>query len=142
MFELINYGTLNPFSALDVFSEASSIDKYLFGRQLPAFKTDIRESEDAFILESELPGFSKEEIRVEIKENKLHISAEHKSDSEEKESDNYVRRERSYGSFSRSFNLKGISTDEITASHKDGVLCVILPKEKHKEDSGRILEIN
>ena len=142
MFELINYGTLRPFSAFDVFNEASSIDKYFFGRQLPAFKTDIRESEDAFIIESELPGFSKDEIRVEIKENKLYISAEHKSDGEEKDGENYVRRERAYGSFSRSFNLKGISEDEITASHKDGVLSIVLPKEKRKEDSGRILEIN
>jgi HSP20 family protein len=117
-------------------------EKHFFGRQLPAFKTDIRETENAYILDAELPGFSKEDIHAEVRNGYLTIHAEHKSENEEKdEKNNYIRRERSYGSFSRSFDLEGIKSDEITASYKDGVLSLTLPKEETKQTEGRRLEI-
>ena len=117
-------------------------EKHFFGRQLPAFKTDIRETENSYILDAELPGFSKEDIHAEVRNGYLTIHAEHKSENEEKdEKNNYIRRERSYGSFSRSFDLEGIKSDEITASYKDGVLSLTLPKEETKQTEGRRLEI-
>ena len=143
MFELTPYARGNrSFAAYDPFKEMEDFEKHFFGRQLPAFKTDIRETENAYILDAELPGFSKEDIHAEVRNGYLTIHAEHKSENEEKdEKNNYIRRERSYGSFSRSFDLEGIKSDEITASYKDGVLSLTLPKEETKQTEGRRLEI-
>ena len=126
----------NPFKAMDEF------EKSFFGHQLPAFKTDIRETEQAYILEADLPGFSREDIHAEVRNGYLTIHAEHKSESESKdEKNNYIRRERSYGSFTRSFDLDGINSDEISASYKDGILTLTLPKATQKVEEGRRLEI-
>ena len=143
MFELTPYARGNhSFAAYDPFKEMEDFEKHFFGRQLPAFKTDIRETENSYILDAELPGFSKEDIHAEVRNGYLTIHAEHKSENEEKdEKNNYIRRERSYGSFSRSFDLEGIKSDEITASYKDGVLSLTLPKEETKQTEGRRLEI-
>ena len=143
MFELTPYARGNhSFAAYDPFKEMEDFEKHFFGRQLPAFKTDIRETENAYILDAELPGFSKEDIHAEVRNGYLTIHAEHKSENEEKdEKNNYIRRERSYGSFSRSFDLEGIKSDEITASYKDGVLSLTLPKEETNQTEGRRLEI-
>lgn len=143
MFELTPFVRGNRFfTAYDPFKEMEEIEKRFFGRQLPTFRTDIRENEDSYILEAELPGFSKEDIHAEIKDGYLTIRAERKSESEEKnEKDNYLRRERSYGSFVRSFELEGIKSEEITASYKDGILSVNLPKEKPEVKEARRLEI-
>jgi HSP20 family protein len=143
MFELTPYARGNhSFAAYNPFKEMEDFEKHFFGRQLPAFKTDIRETENAYILDAELPGFSKEDIHAEVRNGYLTIHAEHKSENEEKdEKNNYIRRERSYGSFSRSFDLEGIKSDEITASYKDGVLSLTLPKEETKQTEGRRLEI-
>lgn len=143
MFELTPFVRGNRFfTAYDPFKEMEEIEKRFFGRQLPTFRTDIRENEDSYILEAELPGFSREDIHAEIKDGYLTIRAERKSESEEKnEKDNYLRRERSYGSFVRSFELEGIKSEEITASYKDGILSVNLPKEKPEAKEARRLEI-
>lgn len=143
MFELTPFVRGNRFfTAYDPFKEMEEIEKRFFGRQLPTFRTDIRENENSYILEAELPGFSKEDIHAEIKDGYLTIRAERKSESEEKnEKDNYLRRERSYGSFVRSFELEGIKSEEITASYKDGILSLNLPKEKPEVKEARRLEI-
>jgi len=103
-------------------------------------KTDIRETENAYILESDLPGFSREDIHAEIKDGYLTIRAEHKSENENK-NESYLRRERSYGSFSRTFDLDGIDAEAITASFKNGVLTLELPKMQKKDEEARKVEI-
>ena len=129
-------GSYDPFRAMD------ELERSFFGRQLPAFRTDVREVENAYILEAELPGFSKEDIKAEIKDGYLTISAEHRSEKDKKdENSNYIRRERTYGSYTRTFDLSGIKSDGISASYKDGILSLTLPKEEVKVDTGRSLEI-
>lgn len=96
---------------------------------LPAFRTDIRDAGDKFILEAELPGFEKEDIKLDLKDGILTISAEHNENNDQKdEKGNYIRRERRYGSFSRSFDVTGIDENGITAAYKNGVLELSLPK--------------
>ena len=143
MFELTPFVRGNhSFTAYDPFKEMEEFEKSFFGRQLPAFKTDIRETEHEYILEADLPGFSKDDIHAEVRNGYLTIRAEHKSDAKEKdEKNNYIRRERSYGSFARSFDLSGIKSNEITASYKDGVLSLTLPKAEAESEEGRMLEI-
>ena len=143
MFELTPFGRNNHVASFyDPFKAMEDFEKSFFGHQLPAFKTDIRETENAYVLDAELPGFSKEDIHAEVRNGYLTIHAEHKSENEEKdEKKNYIKRERSYGSFTRSFDLDGINSDEISAAYKDGILTLTLPKATTKVEEGRRLEI-
>ncbi|MBM3163431.1 MAG: Hsp20/alpha crystallin family protein [Chlorobi bacterium] len=94
----------------------------------PAFKVDISEDDTAFHIDAELAGLSKEQIALNIEDDMLTIKAERKQESEEKKKD-YHRIERTYGSFSRSFNLgEMIDQENISADFDNGVLHVTLPK--------------
>ncbi len=96
---------------------------------LPAFRTDIRDAGDRFVLEAELPGFNKEDISLDLKDGILTIRAEHREDKDEKDKQgNYIRRERRFGSFSRSFDVTGIDEGGITAAYNNGILELNLPK--------------
>ena len=96
---------------------------------LPAFRTDIREAGDKFVLEAELPGFNKEDIKLDVKDGILTITAEHSENKDEKdEKGTYIRRERRYGSFTRSFDITGTDESGITATYNNGVLELNLPK--------------
>ena len=93
-------------------------------------------------LEADLPGFKKEDINIELDDTYLTIQAERKSETEEKDkTGSYVRRERSYGSFSRSFDVSGIDVSAIKASYQDGVLKLVLPKKEEIAPAARRLEI-
>jgi HSP20 family protein len=140
MFGLTPFRSNFYVSAYDPFKEMEEFERRFFGQRTPALKTDIRETENAYILESDLPGFSREDIRAEIKNGYLTIRAERKSESENS-NESYLRRERSYGSFSRTFDLDGIDAEAITASFKDGVLTLELPKLAPKKEEARSVEI-
>lgn len=102
--------------------------------ELPAFRTDIRDTGESYILEAELPGFKKEDITLDLKDGILTITAQHSDSKEEKDSDgSYIRRERRYGSFQRSFDVTGIDEKSITAAYENGVLALTLPKAKPVE---------
>lgn len=89
---------------------------------------DITEGDNEYTVKAELPGVSKEDVRITMQDNILTIRGEKKEEKETKES-NYHRTERSYGSFQRSFTLPThVKSDKIEASHKDGVLTITLPK--------------
>ena len=113
----------------DVFD---NFERKFFGNSsanLPAFRTDIKDADDKFVLEAELPGFDKEDISLDVKDGILTISAQHKEEKEDKdEKGQYIRRERRYGSFSRSFDITGIDEGSITAAYNNGILELNLPK--------------
>lgn len=89
---------------------------------------DITEDNDAFLVTADLPGLTKKDININIKENMLTISGERKTEKKD-ENKNYCRTERRYGAFKRSFQLTDkVIADKITASFKDGVLTVNVPK--------------
>jgi len=104
------------------------------------FKTDIREEADKYVLEAEMPGFSKEDVKIDIEDDYLTLSAERKFEKEDSKS-GYIRRERSYGSFKRSFNIEDADADNITAKYDNGVLILNLPKRGEKTPKTRRLEI-
>ena len=141
MFGLTPFRSNYYVSAYDPFKEMEEFERRFFGQRTPAMKTDIRETENAYILESDLPGFSREDIHAEINNGYLTIRAEHKSENEDK-NESYLRRERSFGSFSRTFDLEGIDADAISASFKNGVLTLELPKLAQKAEEAKKLEIN
>lgn len=89
---------------------------------------DIYETDHALVMKAELPGFSKDDISIELKDNTLFIKGERKRQDEVSES-NYHRTERVYGAFQRSFQLPiTVEHDKIQASYKDGILELHLPK--------------
>jgi len=89
---------------------------------------DIYETDEALILQVELPGLSKDEVSVELKDNTLVLRGERKHSHEVKE-ENYQRMERTYGAFQRSFVLPAtVDQNRVMASFKDGVLELKLPK--------------
>jgi HSP20 family protein len=91
---------------------------------------DIHETDDALILKAELPGFSKDDVHVELHNNRLTLRGERKHEAEVKE-EQYHRRERAYGSFQRSFQLPAtIDQEKVTASFKDGLLELRFPKSE------------
>ncbi len=91
-------------------------------------RVDISETDDEYIVRAEVPGVSKDDIKVTIKENVLTISGEKKQEKETK-NENFHRIERVYGSFSRTFTLPGaVKVDKVEAKFKDGVLTIKLPK--------------
>ncbi len=132
----------DPFSELAEFEDEigrwfEGVDKALRRREkrtaVWAPSVDIKETEKEIIVKADLPGMKKEDIEVSLDNNMLTIKGERKFEKEEKEKD-YVRVERSYGSFYRSFNLGvPVKEDEIKASYKDGVLEIIVPKAEVKE---------
>ncbi|MEG0755906.1 MAG: Hsp20/alpha crystallin family protein [Oscillospiraceae bacterium] len=123
-----------PFERHDdnFFDLFDNFERKFFGNTtaaLPDFRTDIRDTDDKYVLEAELPGFQKEDITLNIKEGVLTIHAEHSENKDEKDDKgNYLRRERRYGSFSRSFDITGIDEAGITAGYNNGVLELTLPK--------------
>lgn len=94
---------------------------------------EVKEEKDHYLMTAELPGLTKDDISVEVKNGLLTISGEKKLEKSEKK-EGYFYSERSYGKFSRSFRLdEDISEENVEASFKEGVLHVTLRKEKGKE---------
>lgn len=120
-------------SSFDPFRELDELERAFFEspaeRKGGQFSTDIRDNGKEYLLEADLPGVKKEDIQLDLTDNILTISAERHSEYEEKDKKgNYVRCERSYGSYQRSFDTTGIDVDKIEAEFKDGVLKLTMPK--------------
>ena len=139
------YG-LTPFekSGFDIFNAFNDFEKNFFGGSMPVntCKTDIRDEGEKYVTEAELPGFTKEDIKLDINGSYLVLTAEHKNEKDEKDDKGkYIRRERSYGSYTRSFDITGVDTENISAEYKDGILKIDLPKKASEEPPVKRLEI-
>ena len=89
---------------------------------------DIRETKEAYLVEAELPGLSKEDVSVTFENGILTLSGERRFEKETEE-ENYRRVERRYGSFSRAFSLpREVDAEGVKATFKDGLLTVTVPK--------------
>ena len=143
MFELVPYSRKRNVTFYNPFDELEEMQRRFFGENaVREFKTDIRDNGESYLLEAELPGFKKEEISVNIEGDTLTIRAERSESTEEKDGKgNFVKRERSYGSFSRSFDMTGIRVEDISAAYEDGILKLTLPKKQETLPTSRKLEI-
>jgi len=89
---------------------------------------DVKETDNSFILTSDIPGLTKKDIKVNVANGKLSISGERTYETDQ-ENDNYHYRERRFGTFDRSFKLPDtVDEEKISASFKNGILIVALPK--------------
>ena len=102
-------------------------------------KCDIYEKDGKCNIEIDVPGFVKKDINIECKNGYLTITAkkEEKHDDNDK---NYIRKERSYGEYSRSFYVGDVDANLINAKFNNGTLCITVPKEE-KQDNKAIIEI-
>jgi HSP20 family protein len=99
---------------------------------LPA--VNIREDDKQFMLDLAVPGIDKKDLKIDINEDVLTVSSESKNESEENR-DGYKRKEFSYASFCRSFQIpENVNKDKIEANYKDGVLTVSLPKDEEEKN--------
>lgn len=106
----------------------------------PMMRADIRETDGGYLIEAEIPGVSKEDIKLDVSDDTLTISVE-RNEQVNEERENYIRKERRFGSCSRSFRLDNVKQDSISAKYSDGVLKVTLPKSGEARSKGRKIEI-
>jgi HSP20 family protein len=92
------------------------------------FRVDLKEVEDSYLIEADLPGIKKEDIALQYVNNYLTITAKRHCNQETKQED-YLRRERRYGEFQRSFYIGNVQEDKVDAAFQDGVLTITLPKK-------------
>ena len=128
----------------EIFGRRPMLPAHGGGRGLGLMRTDVSETEQAYNLEIDLPGFKKEDIKIKLDDGKLTISAEKSEDVEEREDKNgkprkngsrLIRKERHFGSMSRSWYVgDDIKKDDIKASYKNGVLSLTVPKAEPKQE--------
>jgi|YNPMSStandDraft_1061717.scaffolds.fasta_scaffold27024_1 HSP20 family protein len=107
--------------------EFASFDRYP--------KIDMKETDKEIIINAEIPGVDKKDINIDLNENILTISFERKQEKDEKD-EGWRIIERSYGKFSRTITLPCIvKSNEAKATYKDGVLKIVLPKEKDSKSN-------
>ena len=139
-----NLSSYNPFREMEEL-ERNFFDRpfdFFDDHMLSEFKTDIIDHGNEFVLEADLPGFNKDDISLDIDGDVLTIKAERHSEHEEKDKKNdYVRCERSYGSYSRQFDVSEVDTDHIKAKYDNGVLKLTLPKKKEEVKTSKRLQI-
>ncbi len=115
----------------------SDFEKIFFPRtSFESISCDIEDLGKSYCLTADMPGFDKNDINIDVNDNIMTISASRKSESEDGAA-GYLRRERSFGKITRSFNVSNVRKGEIRASYKDGVLRLIMPK---KDQTGNTSE--
>ena len=121
-------------------------DDFMFPAMKDEFgkmKCDIYEKDGAYHLEMDIPGFDKKDVQIEIDDNDyLTITAEKNTeDNEEDEKKNYIRKERSYGKYQRSFYVGGVDKENIQANFENGILKISMPKKEEEKSSKKTIEI-
>ena len=116
-------------------NEMDKLEKKLYGhRGKNLMKTDVQESDDSYIMEMDLPGFSKDEVKVSLKDGYLTVKAAKGLDEEsEKKNTKYIRKERYAGECERSFYVgDNVTQEDIKAEFKHGILKLFVPKKEAK----------
>ena len=105
-----------------------------------SIRVDLKETEAAYEITAELPGMKKEDISIELANDYLTIGAKREEEHEDK-GESYLRRERRYGEFKRSFYIRNVKSEGIDAEFKDGVLTIKLPKLERQQNGGTSITI-
>lgn len=134
---MMHYMTPFERTGYDLFHSMRDWENEFFGSdktaaQLRSCKTDIRDTGDDYIMEAELPGFTKEEIKLDVQDDVLTLTAVHKEKTEEEKAKDgtYLRKERSSCSYQQKLDLSGIDVEHLEASYENGILTLKMPKKK------------
>ena len=114
-------------------------DELVSSKGKDVMKCDIYEVDNIYNIEIDVPGFDKKDIKIECKDGYLTVNIK-KEEKEEEKNKNYIRKERIYGEYTRSFYLGELDTDKIEAKFNNGILYITVPKLE-KQDNKRIIEI-
>ena len=111
-------------------TRGSEVSDHLYGKNAKnLMKTDIREKDNSYELDIDLPGFKKDDLNIDLSNGYLTIQASKGLDKDEQDKDGrYIRRERYAGSMSRSFYVGDVKPEEVSAKFEDGILRLDLPK--------------
>jgi len=117
----------------DVFDNGFDVPMF---NQEPVLKTDVVEKDGKYIMKTDLPGFAKNDVKVTLENGTLSIhAARHENKDEKDRKGKVLRRERRYGSYSRSFYVGNqVKDSDVNASYKDGVLTIELPAKEDKKE--------
>lgn len=122
-----------------LFSPMRDIEETVQNNLYPA--VDISETENEYLVRAELPGINKEDVKVTLENGILTLSAETRSESEQREGERVIRQERQYGKYVRSLRLgKGINDQKVSANYKNGVLEIVVPKAE--EVKPKVIDVN
>lgn len=123
---------IDPFADIDDMFKGFFMRPVLFeGKPQMEIKMDLKEDDKAYTVHAEIPGMKKEDIQVSIDGNRVSISAETKTEKEEKKGEKVLRSERYYGKVARSFTLANeVDEAKAKAKYADGVLELTLPKKE------------
>lgn len=124
---------------LSMFDDFNSFFDEVLGKDM---KTNILEKDDAYIVTSEIPGVSKENIKIDIADNNLTISVSKKDNKETKEKKNYLVKEISEASYNRTFYLEDMDEDNISAKMDNGILTITVGKVKEVKPKVRMISID
>lgn len=125
---------LIPRDNFDLFDDIFT-DPFFKRNDNKLMRTDIKEHDDNYVISVDLPGYDKENIKVDITDGYLTVSAKTDSENNEEEKGKYVRRERYFGECSRSFYVgDDISVEDVDASFKNGTLVMEIPKMDSKKE--------
>ena len=122
MFDMVPFTSARPYKPSKIWDPFQEF----FGAVVHSAATDIRETDQDFTIETELPGYDKSEISVNMKEGVLTVHAAHQEESSSDEG--YIRRERAQKTVERRFEVSGVDTAAIKAEYVNGVLKLTLPK--------------
>ena len=131
----------NKFYLDDVFDDFMFPD--LKDNDFGKMKCDIYEKDGIYTIEMDIPGFDKKDVNIEVDENDyLTITAcKDSENNEEDQEKNYIRKERTYGKYQRSFYLGDVDRDKINANFENGILRIQLPKKEENKSSKQTIEI-
>lgn len=105
------------------------------------FKVDVKDEGSCYLMEAELPGVRKEDVKVTIENGVMTISVNTVAENEQQAA-NYIYRERRTGAMQRAFSLEGVNEDGVTGEYRDGVLRLNLPKLTENAPTKREIAIN
>lgn len=127
------------FNPLNFFNEVGNLGRDLFNGNEAPMKTDVVEKDQAYEVTAEMPGFKKEDIHVDYRDDTLRISGTSEVNHDTKDDQGRVlRQERSSQNVSRAFYLPNIDLKQVSAKYDNGILNLTLPKETTSEDTHKI----
>ena len=137
---------MDAFDDFDLFRGFGNVDRALYGKHAQnVMKTDVKETDDGYEVDVDLPGFKKDEITMKLENGTLTVSAAKGLDKDEENKEKkYVRRERYAGGMSRSFYVgEHVDVEDIHPKYENGILSFIVPKKEQKavEEKNKFISI-
>jgi len=133
-----------PRSNFDLFDDIFG-DSFFRKDESKMMRTDIRETDTGYVIDIDLPGYSKEDIKIDVTDGYLTINAKTNQEKKDDKNGKYVRRERFFGECSRSFYVgEDLEAEDIKAAFKNGILSLEIPKidESKKLPEKKYIEIS